>query len=115
MTKAKKEGSDAYLALLDYPNMTTQGLDTSLAQRLMSRSTKTLQPTTANLLQPQKAVSLSQQDKMLSNQVRQGKSYDRGTRALLDLEPGDTVRMHHGSSKTKNQELLRPLSIPKSL
>ena len=52
LKKAKKDKADAYLALLAYRNTPTQGLDTSPVQRLMSRRTKTLLPTTANLLRP---------------------------------------------------------------
>lgn len=50
MKKAKNDKADAYLALLDYINTPTQGLDISPAQRLMSRRTKTVLPTTVNLL-----------------------------------------------------------------
>ena len=66
MMKAKKDRSDAYLALLDYRNTRTQGLDTSPVQRLMSRRTKTLLPTTGRLLQPQ--IPDGHHEKMLSNQ-----------------------------------------------
>ena len=107
MMKAKKDGSDVYLALLDYRNTPTQGLDTSPVQRLMSRRTKTLLPTTAKLLQPQNRDG--QHKKMLANQERQAKYYDRGARTLPDLKPGDTVRMYHGPSKTKSQELLKAM------
>ena len=37
MKKAKKNSSDAYLALLEYWNTPTKGLDASPAQRLMNR------------------------------------------------------------------------------
>ena len=107
MMKAKKDGSDVYLALLDYRNTPTQGLETSPVQRLMSRRTKTLLPTTAKLLQPQ--IPDGQHKKMLANQERQAKYYDRGARTLPDLKPGDTVRMYHGPSKTKSQELLKAM------
>ena len=39
-------GTDPCLAVLDYRNTLTQGMTTSPAQRLMSRTTKTLFPTT---------------------------------------------------------------------
>lgn len=71
----------------------------------MSRHIKTLLPTTARLLQPQ--IQDDQHETMLSNQERQAKYYDRGARTLSDLEPGDTVRMYHVLSRTKDQELLR--------
>ena len=65
MKKAKKNSSDAYLALLDYRNTPTQRLDTNPAQRLMSRRTKTLLPTTKNLLVPE--VTMGQHQKILAN------------------------------------------------
>lgn len=71
----------------------------------MSRHIKTLLPTTARLLQPQ--IQDDQHETMLSNQERQAKYYDRGARTLSDLKPGDTVRMYHVLSRTKDQELLR--------
>jgi transposase InsO family protein len=46
----KKDNADVYLAVLDYRNTPTQGSESSPAQRLMSRRTKTLLPTTAQLL-----------------------------------------------------------------
>ena len=107
MMKAKKDGSDVYLALLDYWNTPTQGLDASPVQRLMSCHTKTLLPTTARLLQPQ--IPDGQHKKILSNQEQQVKYYDRRARTLPDLKPGETVRMYHGLSKTKSQELLKAI------
>ena len=91
MSKAKKDGSDAHLALLDHRNTTTQGLDTSPVQRLMSRRTKTLLPTTANLLVPQ--VIKGQHQKLQANKVRQAKYYNKGARDLPELNEGDVVRI----------------------
>lgn len=105
LKKAKKDKADAYLALLPYRNTPTQGLDTSPAQRLMSLSTKTLLPTTANLLRPQITEDLH--EKLLFNKERQAKYYNRGAWALARLNPSDTLRMYHGSNKTKDQELLK--------
>jgi len=45
-------GTDPYLTILDYRNTPKQGMTTSPAQRLMSRRTKTLLPTTLSLLLP---------------------------------------------------------------
>lgn len=105
LKKAKKGKADAYLALLALRNTPTQGLDTSPAQRLMRHRTKTLLPTTANLLRPR--VTEDQHQKLLFNKERQAKYYSRGARALAMLNPSDTVRMYHGSKKTKDQELLK--------
>ena len=50
--KAKEDNRDPYLAMLDHRNTPTQGM-LSPAQRLMQRRTKTLLPTTTELLRPQ--------------------------------------------------------------
>ena len=50
--KAEHGRKDPWLALLDYCNTPTEGIGASPAQRLMSRKTHTLLPTTASLLHP---------------------------------------------------------------
>ena len=52
LTKCMKSGEDQYLGLLDIRNTPTQGVDSSPAQRLFSRRTKTLIPITNSLLHP---------------------------------------------------------------
>ena len=42
--KAQRDNKDPWLSLLDYRNTPTTGMQTSPAQRLMSRRTKTLVP-----------------------------------------------------------------------
>ena len=46
MKKAKADGQDPLLALLDWRNTPTEGITTSLAQRLMGRRTRNLAPYT---------------------------------------------------------------------
>jgi len=50
MKKAKTDGQDPLLALLDWRNTPTEGIGTSPAQRLMGRRTRTLLPTHEKLL-----------------------------------------------------------------
>lgn len=52
LCKALSAGTDPYMAILDYCNTPTQGMDSSPAQRLMNRRTRTLLPTMETLLQP---------------------------------------------------------------
>ena len=52
MKKAKRDRKDYWLAILDYRNTPTEGADSSPVQRLMSRRTRTLLPTSENLLLP---------------------------------------------------------------
>ena len=88
MKKAKNDKADAYLALLDYINTPTQGLDTSPAQRLMSRRTKTVLPTTVNLLWP--LITEGQHQKLLFNKERQAMQ-STTTRELGHLQTLITV------------------------
>ena len=51
--KAQRDNKDPWLSLLDYRNTPTTGMQTSPAQLLMSRRTKTLVPISFNLLYPE--------------------------------------------------------------
>ena len=52
LKKCKKCREDQYLALLHLRNRPTQGMDSSPAQRLMGRRTKTIIPTSESLPKP---------------------------------------------------------------
>ena len=90
LRKTTKSGEDQYLALLNIRNVPTQGIDSSPAQRLFGRRTRTLLPTTQS--QPRNPVN-PESVHLRSNQERQAKYYNRTARDLPILKPGDTVRM----------------------
>ena len=50
--KALSARTDPYISILDYRNTATQGMESSPAQHLLNRRTRTLLPTTKTLLQP---------------------------------------------------------------
>ena len=52
LKKSKAAGSDFHMALLDWRNIPSEGLDSSPAQRLFGRRTRTLLPTASELLKP---------------------------------------------------------------
>ena len=52
LQKAKRDGKDIWLFLLEWRNVPTQGLDSSPCQRLMSRRTRSLPPVSNSLLKP---------------------------------------------------------------
>ena len=52
LKKAMFDHKDPYLALLDWRNTPTEGLDSSPVKRLMGRRSRTLLPTSARLLKP---------------------------------------------------------------
>ncbi|KAK3710010.1 hypothetical protein QZH41_003337 [Actinostola sp. cb2023] len=76
MKKSLEAGTDLYTAILDYRNTPTQGLETSPAQRLMNRRTKTLLPTTKRLLQPRVYYADKEQSQLKQRQERQRAIYD---------------------------------------
>ncbi len=90
MKRALLAKSDIYLAMLDHRNTPTQGLNTSPAQVLMNRRTKTQLPTTASLLQPRTVYNHQQK---LRPKAKQKKYFDRNAKDLPPLEEGDVVRM----------------------
>ena len=74
LRKSIKAGKDPYLAILDYRNTLTQGMVSSPAQRLMSRRTKTLLPTTQYLLLPKATSPEDEKENMRHRQQTQAKS-----------------------------------------
>lgn len=93
LPKALEAGTDPYLAILDYRNTPTQGIGSSPAQRLMNQRTKTLLPTTNQLLQPQARKQAEERAKLIERQQKQKWYYDRTAKDLKPLKKGDAVRM----------------------
>ena len=91
--KAKKCGEDQYLALLNIRNTPSQGMDSSPAQRLLGRRTKTILPTARSLLESRSSVTKQETDQLKMIQRQQARYYDRSARDLPTLREGDTVRM----------------------
>ena len=90
LTKSKKGNTDYKMAFLDHRNTPTQGLDTTPAQRLMNRRTRTLLPTNAELLKPRVIDELNNMKQKASSQA---KNFDKNAKDLKPLEEGDVVRM----------------------
>ncbi|KAK3088327.1 hypothetical protein FSP39_017653, partial [Pinctada imbricata] len=93
MRKAKHSKSDPYLAILDYRNTPTQHLGMSPAQRLMNRRTKTLLPTKGELLQSDNNGIAGLQRKFEAAKAKQAEYFNRSSRSLPTLKPGDLVRV----------------------
>ena len=83
MKKAKKAGTDPCLSLLSHRNTPTQGLDSSPVQHLVRRTTKTLLPTTANLLIPKLWVNVDK--KLFLCKHRQAHHYNKGAKDLEEI------------------------------
>lgn len=101
LTKSKDAHSDPYIAFLDHRNTPSQGLATSPAQRLMSRRTRTLLPTTSSLLEPS---VVNERQRMKERVLKQAENYNKSAKDLAPLKDGDTVRMQPLVQGRKNWE-----------
>lgn len=90
MRKAVESNSDPYLALLDHRNTPSEKCQSSPAQRLFNRRTRTLLPTTESLLAPKVVAA---KDRLKERQMKMKELYDKGAKPLNPLEEGDVVRM----------------------
>ncbi|XP_033747087.1 uncharacterized protein K02A2.6-like [Pecten maximus] len=93
LEKSRKDRRDPYLAILDWRNTPGEIVKSSPVQRLYGRRTRTLLPLTTPLLEPS-TIPTSETRKDINQ--RKGKEqhyYNRGTKALAELMPGETVRM----------------------
>ena len=91
-----------YLSLLDWRNTPTEGLNSSPAQRLFGRRMKTLLPTSNHLLKPK--IPKEVEDKLTLKKAKQAIYYDRGTKELEELLPGDLVRIQPQPSKLRKRK-----------
>ncbi|KAK3737378.1 hypothetical protein QZH41_011513, partial [Actinostola sp. cb2023] len=92
LRKALDAGTEPYLAILEYRNTPTQGMESSPTQRLMNRRTRTLLPTTNALLQPRVVYPETVKD-LNRRKQQQSAHFNRNARDLPSLDEGDTVRM----------------------
>ena len=84
--KSKQAGTDIYLALLDWRNTPTEGVDCSPVQRLCGQRIRTL-PTATSPLKPTTTPDV--REKLLKKKERQTYHYNRGTGELSPLRKGD--------------------------
>lgn len=91
----------------------SQGFDTSPAQRLFSRRTKALLPLTDELLKPIVQTDVTRQTQ--KNNQQQKYYFDKQAHPLQDLKTGDTVRiMPHGSQKEWTKAKVQRKIAPRS-
>lgn len=93
LRKAMESGNDPYLAILAVRNTPTEYMDSSPAQRLMGRRTKTGLPMTAALLKPQQVNAEGVKKQIMTRQQTQAHYYNKKARDLPPLSEGDVVRM----------------------
>lgn len=91
MKKAKADGQDPLLALLDWRNTPTEGIGSSPAQRLMGRRTRTLLPTHEKLLMQPGIKDTA--TKLADRKARQVRQYNMKSQPLEPLRCGQAIRM----------------------
>ncbi|KAK3702003.1 hypothetical protein QZH41_007698 [Actinostola sp. cb2023] len=97
LKKAKYDGSDPNLALLNIRNTPIEGVGLSPAQLLMGRRTRTLLPTSGSLLHPSSYNYQQVMQNLQERQVKQKEYYDRGSKPLNPLRPGDKIHLRDES------------------
>ena len=90
MKRCQAAREDPYLGLLNIRNTPQEGMDTSPAQRLMSRRTRTVVPTCSSRLQPKE--NLRQKEQLEAKKATTAEKLV-GRRVLKPLQVGDSVRM----------------------
>ena len=88
------EAGDKQMALLEFRNTPITGIDKSPAQLLMSRRLRASLPMTGTMLKPE--VPENTRVKLDHRQQKQKRSYDKTTKLLPELKPGDVIRYQKG-------------------
>ena len=90
--KCKESGQSEFLALLDWRNTPSEGMDSSPAQRLLGRRCRTLLPTSEALLKPRFEVKEDQMA-LQKRKEKQKRYFDRTARSLTPLSTGERIQM----------------------
>lgn len=101
LIKAKEEGGDWQLALLNFRNTPISRETYSPAQLLMGRRLNTKLPTSTKLLKPTPITPQCVKKERQSTIVTMKNYYDQKTKPLPVLKPGEKIRMRCGKLWTK--------------
>ncbi|CAG2195504.1 unnamed protein product [Mytilus edulis] len=96
--KAEEGQSDIYISLMEYRASPIEGVGLSPAQLLFNRQLKTKLPMSTELLEP-KAFG-SKQKELMERQKRQKHYYDKTSKPLPSVAPGEIVRFKKEDKST---------------
>ena len=113
LKKAKTEGKDFRLALLDYNNTPRDHIVGSPAQRCMGRRTRTRLPISNKALKPKIVPPQLVTNRLEEYQKKNKKYYDKHAKPLEPMNPGDSIRYRTGNSWTP-AELISGSANPRS-
>ena len=97
--KAKKEGEDPWLAVLEWRNTPTTNSNCSPTQKLFSRRTRSSIPTKDQLLEPKVVTDVP--SSVVKRHLEAKKFYDKGAKSLPELYPGEPVKVKPVQAKDK--------------
>ena len=89
--QSKSKWTRSILGHFGLAQHTFTSIGSSPVQRLFGRRTKTLLPTAGTLLQ--RKIMEETEDKLKERKTKQALFYNKGTKELPELQPGDTVHM----------------------
>ena len=113
MKKAKDAKTDFYLALLEWRNTPSEGMDSSPAQRIFGRCMRTLLPISKQLLKPETQKGVS--EKLKERKQVQSEYFNRGSKELPELQKNEIVRIQPSKQdrfgRWKKGKVLRKAAI----
>ena len=112
LSKAKQDGKDPYISLLEYRNTPIDNV-ASPAQILMSQRLRSHLPTTQNQLKPQVVEPEQMKEKLEEEKAKQKSFYDQGSKIQSELKEGERVRLQV-ESKWKPAVIEEKLQTPRS-
>ena len=113
LKKSKSDNRDPYLGLLELRNTPLHNL-AAPAQLLMSRSLRSVLPTTSNHLKPNVIDPELAREKMEQNQATQSHYYNQGARDLEPLAKGEGVHIQTKTGNWKPATVLSRHNTPRS-
>ena len=96
LRKSKAKKQDFYLALLEFRNTPTSTVLRSPTQRLMSRCTRTLTPTSKKLLCPNSSSSSLIRAELAKECNKQKYQFNKRSHSFFTLKKGDKVTFQSG-------------------
>ena len=112
LEKAKSDGKDPYISLLELHNTAVDNLG-SPAQLLMNHCLKSILPTNPQQLSPKVIDPNMVTTKLKENQVIRKHYYDKGTKKQPDLLPNDPVRVQI-QNRWIPAKVIKPADYPNS-
>ena len=112
LKKAQLAKTDVYLALLDHRNSPTQQTYSSPAQRLFVGRTHTLLPVSSQLLKP--VIQSNVVTKLATARSQQASYYNKLSKSLPEIQPGEVVQMKLPGDNTWSQALCKEKVVPRS-